>query len=337
MRNARPAPCLSSVTRRLRGRWPFVRCGDPPMPDLSFVIATRFGGPTLLTCLEAITRERERSGISSEVVLVADGTAPSDLVGVEEASPGLRLVVHDRPLGVASAYNRGFQEARSECAALLNDDMFLEPGYVEAALTTLENPRVFAAAAHVVETGSGAVCCGRNVLSWQGDGLAIQAHRDTDSPFAFYATGGGIFRRRAYLDLGGFPDLYAPFYWEDVHVGYQAWTRGLEIHYTPDARVVHHHRATVHRVIAPQALARIMKRNQWLFAWSNLTSPVWTRRLAVGGWRALVGELDGRDPRAADAYRDALWRLPAALALRRNTARRRVLTDEAIWEKVGAS
>lgn len=306
------------------------------MPDLSFVIATRFGGPTLLACLEAIAREQERSGVSSEVVLVADGASPAELAGVEQAAPGVRLVHHERPLGVAAAYNRGFAEARSELAALLNDDMFLEPGYVEAALATLENPRVFAAAALVVETGSGAVCCGRNALSWQGDRLAIQAHRDSDSPFAFYATGGGIFRRRAYLDLGGFPDLYAPFYWEDVHVGYQAWTRDLEIRYAPSARVVHHHRATVNRVISPEALARVMGRNQWLFAWSNLTSPAWTRRFAVGGWRGLLGGIDGRDPAAAAAYREALWRLPAALAVRRETARLRILEDEAIWEKVGA-
>lgn len=303
----------------------------------SFVIATRFGGETLRKCLEATVREMDGSRERCEIVLVADGASDDDLAGIRDIAPALRLLRHVRPLGVATAYNRGFKAATGEIAALLNDDMFVEPGFLGAALAELENPRVFATTAHLIEAGTGAICCGRNAMTWQDGQLAIDAHREAETTHAFYATGGGCFRRRLFLSLGGFSRLYAPFYWEDVHVSYQAWTRGYEIHYARDSRVVHDHRATVNRVISRENLERVMNRNQWLFAWSSLTSPAFTRRLIAAGIETGLSGIRGGDAGRARSYLDAHGRLPEALSIRRATARNRSVSDEEIWEKVGIS
>lgn len=305
------------------------------MIDVSFVIPTRFGGLTLLRCLETVTRERARSGARTEVVLVADGADDQSLEGVEDAAPGLRLIRHETARGVAAAYNRGFEEASGEFAALLNDDMFLEPGYLEAALAAFTDDRVFAAATHVVESGTHLPCCGRNAMGWDAGRLAIRTHRDHASPYAFYATGGAVVRRAAYLDLGGFSDLYAPFYWEDVHVSYQAWARGYEIRYAPEARVVHHHRATVNRIVDSAGVTHLMRRNAWLFGWANLTSPALTSRLIMGGLGVVVRGLRGENRDEAAAFRAAHARLPRALQIRARTIRDRRVADEEIWEKVG--
>ncbi len=307
------------------------------MIQVSFVIATRFGGETLRQCLRATVAEIERSRLPCEIVLVADGASDEDLSGIHAIAPGIRLVRHEQSLGVATAYNHGFEAAAGDVAALLNDDMFVEPGFINAALAELEEPRVFATTAHIVEAESGVVCCGRNAMTWQDDQLAILTHRDTASPYAFYATGGGCFRRRLFLELGGFSSLYAPFYWEDVHVSYQAWTRGHEIRYAKESRVVHNHRATVNRVISREDLARVMNRNQWLFAWSSLTSPAFTRRLIRAGIACSLSGIRGGDRTIARSYLDAHRRLPQALALRRSTSSQRTVSDECIWEKVGLS
>src|SRR5438270_470873 len=39
--------------------------------------------------------------------------------------------------------------------------------------------------------------------------------------------------------LGGFSELLAPMYWDDVEICYRAWKRGWTVHYEP-ASVVHH-------------------------------------------------------------------------------------------------
>lgn len=305
-----------------------------PMTDVSFVIATRFGGSTLKRCLETVTDEMRHSRATSEIVLIADGCQESDLGNPAEITSNIRIFRHAKPLGVARAYNRGFAEARGRFAVCLNDDMFLQPNFLDAALDTLDDDRVFSVTPHMIQADTGDVCNGRNAMRWSDHHLDIVSHRNADTPYAFFSTGGGIFRRDLWQTLGGFSDLFRPFYWEDVHLSYQAWTRGFEIRYAPQCKVLHAHRATTSRIVTPLELARVMARNSWLFAWANLTSPAFTRRIVRGGLES-ARALGSDDRSFFLGFISAHARLGNALALRRKTTTRRTVSDEAIWEKVG--
>jgi GT2 family glycosyltransferase len=91
-------------------------------------------------------------------------------------------------------------------------------------------------------------------------------------------------RRHEFLELGGYDDLYAPFFWEDVDLGYRAWRKGLMSLHVPEAVCHHEGSATIGGRPMPERL-RMWYRNWALFHLRNLQSPR-LRAASLGAWAA---------------------------------------------------
>ena len=82
----------------------------------------------------------------------------------------------------------------------------------------------------------------------------------------FYGGGGSTaYDRRKFLELGGFDELLAPFYVEDVDLGYMAWKRGWINMYAPDSVVYHEHRGTIGKHFSEAYIAAVVQKNRLLF------------------------------------------------------------------------
>lgn len=87
----------------------------------------------------------------------------------------------------------------------------------------------------------------------------------------------GIFDRRIFLELGGFDDIYLPFFVEETDLCYRAWKRGYRVLYDPRPWLVHHHResGTILRKFAWSVRKVQYRKNRLLFLWKNLTHPAY--------------------------------------------------------------
>jgi GT2 family glycosyltransferase len=89
-----------------------------------------------------------------------------------------------------------------------------------------------------------------------------------------HACGGfSAFDREKFLGMGGFDDLYYPFYWEDVDLCYRAWKRGWWVLYEPKSIAHHKSHATIDKTYHQEYVAMLHVRNKLLFTWKNLTDP----------------------------------------------------------------
>ena len=61
------------------------------------------------------------------------------------------------------------------------------------------------------------------------------------------SAGHAAFAREKFVALGGFDELYRPFYWEDIDLCYRAMQAGWERWYVPDAVVTHDYAAVIDR------------------------------------------------------------------------------------------
>ena len=87
----------------------------------------------------------------------------------------------------------------------------------------------------------------------------------------FYGGGGSCaFDRRKFLELGGFDELFRPFYLEDTDLGYQAWKRGWKVMYQPASVVYHEHRGTIGKKFSAAQIDAVLKKNFILFCWKNI-------------------------------------------------------------------
>ncbi|KKQ78663.1 MAG: hypothetical protein UT02_C0060G0006 [Parcubacteria group bacterium GW2011_GWC2_38_7] len=84
------------------------------------------------------------------------------------------------------------------------------------------------------------------------------------SPTVFAVGGAMCFRKKDFLWMGGFDDIYRPNCWEDIDVSYRAQKRGLKVLYEPNSIMYHKGAATLNYVRHKEI------KNELLFMWKNL-------------------------------------------------------------------
>ncbi|MBD0290359.1 MAG: glycosyltransferase family 2 protein [Thermoleophilia bacterium] len=123
--------------------------------DVTVVIPTRDRWALLSETLEAVLRQQ---GVSFDVVVVDDGSADETRAKVAGLGDGrVRVVRHERSLGVARARNAGIAAARGEWIAFLDDDDLWSPHKLRRQLDAASPSSVFAYAAVAVLDESGRV------------------------------------------------------------------------------------------------------------------------------------------------------------------------------------
>jgi GT2 family glycosyltransferase len=281
----------------------------------------------------------------NEVIVVDNGSTDGSAAFLTERFPEVKLVALDRNLGFGGGANAGVRAAKNGIVVLLNNDMRVEPDFLEPLLAGFRNEKVFAVSCQIFfrdpnrrreETG---LTEGR----WRDGSLQLGHRVDggvRDLYPCFYGGGGSCaFDRRKFLELGGFDSLLRPFYLEDADLGFLAWKRGWQVLYQPASSVYHEHRGTIGKHFTPAQINAVYQKNYILFAWKNIHD--W-RKLAAHFAFALAGSvataLAGDSPLRASAA--GIWRafrqLPRALGSRWRARRMAAVSDsEAFLRPLG--
>ncbi|EKD56653.1 MAG: glycosyl transferase family protein, partial [uncultured bacterium] len=109
-------------------------------------------------------------------------------------------------------------------------------------------------------------------MSWSEGKIQFTKGGDkSKAVFSAWASGGSaIFSRKIWDKLGGLDEIYAPWYWEDIDIGYRAWKSGYKIIWDPNCNVIHDHESTSKK-LNPQYVSLIKQRNELIFNWLNVT------------------------------------------------------------------
>jgi GT2 family glycosyltransferase len=246
---------------------------------ITAVIPTRGGDDRLSRNLPSVVHALASSGDSWEVVIVDDGQM------LRAAPVGVRVVSLSASLGYGPAVNAGVAAALGDLLLILNDDVRLEETAVRRLREALPADGVFAVAPRIV---SPLVRCGDEggkTATFTSGLLEIEEAPASKTHPTLYPVGCCYLCRKAtFLSLGGYDDVYAPFYWEDVDLGYRAWRRGLASFHVPSAVCHHEGSATIGERSMDERL-KVWHRNWALFHLRNIQG----RRLraaSLGAWVA---------------------------------------------------
>ena len=241
---------------------------------------------------------RELAGAEAELVWVHQGAAPlPDLSGPREY-----LVRLPQAAGFAVAANLGLAAAdpRSTAIAIVNDDLVVEPGWLEALADELERRPRAAAVQGVqleLERPERVEGCG---LGWNRSWQAVQVGAGgpppavTAPPFELFGVSAtaALYRREALAAVGAGDDGETRFfverlgsYYEDVELAVRLREAAWESWCVPTARARHAGQATMRR--APLARWRSIHRNRLLVL----------RRLLGSEFAAALPRLAARDGR----------------------------------------
>jgi len=336
--------------------WPVAASGrrrPAPAPRnvtaASIVIVSWDGVHFLEQLLPSVAAAVREHGGDHEIIVVDNGSTDGTADWLRLQWPLVKIVTLPENRFFVRGIAAGVAVASKDVLVFLNNDMVVQPGFLRPLLDGLRDPAVFGVSAEVLfqDASKRREETGRTRGEIRGGWLKL-AHvlpsrdeRELDYVPTFWAGGGSsAFDRRSYLALGGFDLLYDPFYLEDTGLSYQAWKRGHQLLFTSRARVLHAHRGTSRRKFGDDYVDAMIRRNQHLFLWRNITDPRWT--IAVLGLQPLSLLLRARQRGARGVWFElrallrALRRLPAALTGRCHDRAFAVRTDRQVVAQANA-
>jgi GT2 family glycosyltransferase len=266
----------------LRPRKPLPASTKPSTRSASVVIPNWNGRDLLQRYLPSIA-DALADYPDSEIIVVDDGSEDGSAAFVRERFPRVTVLALDRNLGFGGASNEGFRAARNDVVVLLNSDMRVDRHFLQPLLAGFADENVFAVSCQIFFSDSSKLRQETGLTEgwWLQGGLRVR-HRiepDITEPYPCFYGGGGscAFDRRKFLELGGFDELFRPFYLEDTDLGYLAWKRGWKVLYEPRSTVYHEHRGTIGKRFPDPYIQSVLQKNFLLFVWKN-----------IHDWRRLV-------------------------------------------------
>lgn len=218
------------------------------------------------------------SSYEYEIIIVDDFSDQRQFEQLEEyinklSNKKIKLFRNNKNLGFASTMNRGIAKCQTDFVVFLNSDVLPSKDFLKAPIDNLVlNSNLFGVGLmdESVE-GEKTIMRGRGLASWKR-GFLIHRRGEVDKQDTFWISGGSsIIRRKLFEDLGGFDELYNPFYWEDIDLSYRARKAGYEIMFERSSIVRHFHsEGAIKKHYAKSKIKTIAYRNQFIFIWKNI-------------------------------------------------------------------
>jgi GT2 family glycosyltransferase len=193
---------------------------------------------------------------------------------VESVFPDVIILRSENNTGFAGNMNRGINRACKDLVCFLNSDVHLTSNYFTSQLFLFENQGTFGVMGAIFHQETKAPQDGaKNARIGL---LSIESNKNTFSsseilPTLFLSGANALVRREHLLELGGFCELFNPYYSEDVDLGLRAWRRGWKLYFQPLATCLHAQSSTIKKL--PNAKVRmIAKRNKHYVHFLHLPS-----------------------------------------------------------------
>jgi GT2 family glycosyltransferase len=230
---------------------------DEGCSRISVIICSRTRPEMVSDCVESLLR----SGYGAFEIVIVDNTAGGELVAKAWTDERIR-VIHEPKQGLSRARNTGVRAARYDIMAFIDDDVIVDPGWLMAVATTLNDDGIAGVTGLVVPLALDTRA--EREFEWYGGmGKGSERRVFRGSSLSGWRTlriqdvGVGanmIFRRSVFKQVGGFDEALGAGTMtlgsEDLDFFHRVLRHGLTVCYEPSARVSHRHRRTIEELRA---------------------------------------------------------------------------------------
>lgn len=305
---------------------PEIRC--------SLIVLNYQGEQVIEACLDSLLAAKAEH---DELIVVDNGSSDRSLQILDKYRDRLRLLAL-RENTFIFGLNRGLEVACGRYVGFLNNDMVVEPSFVDGAIAALESEGddVFAACPRILQP-DGKEQGSRTAGYWKRGIIFYEPlpHREQITDCFFAVGGQSIFRAQALAEIGSIDPLLWPMYHEDVELSYRAWKRGWRVVYAPGAVAYHVGGHTSSRTFSQTQLRSFVRQNEFLTVWKNVTDTrLLLSHLALVLPRIAVA-VAKRDWGTVVGFVSAVRRLPRALRARAAAKAHHRLTDAEVLRRIG--
>ena len=230
------------------------------------VIVTNWNGLKLLK--KFLEKVIQNSPEAQEIILADDASTDKSLIFVKKLQikyPKLKVITHKKNIGFSRNSNQAAKKAVGDLLVFLNNDINPHRGYIKNSLKHFRDPKVigvgFSELGHE-NYGS---------IYWKNGYIQLRPGYSKKTHISAWVSGGSsIIRKEYFLKLGGFDNIYEPFYFEDFDFGFRAWRSGYTLLWEPKSIVEHKHESTTSK-FSKRLLIYVKERNHLIAVLRNIT------------------------------------------------------------------
>ena len=187
--------------------------------------------PTLLKALE-YTRKKY------EIIIIDDCSSDNSVEFLNQTYPQIRVIQNEINQGFSKTINKGIFAAENELILLLNSDVQLTETYFTDQFKYFELPDTFGVMGKIIGWDNEEVQDGAKYPEMEGFKLKTSLnYLPTESAgdnllYSLYLSGANaLVNKEKLIFLGGFNELFSPFYMEDVDLSVRAWRCGYKCYF----------------------------------------------------------------------------------------------------------
>ncbi|HQT23766.1 MAG: hypothetical protein B7X86_11845 [Sphingobacteriales bacterium 17-39-43] len=217
--------------------------------SISVVIPNYNGRHLLEQNLPSVYAALNNAKTDFEIIITDDCSKDSSVAFIRQNYPLVRLIINDQNQGFSASCNRGIEIAEKDLVLLLNTDIELNKDFFESQFKYFEHPDTFGVMSKIIGAKNGETQDTARFLKYSG--FKIKANifyhlenEDFLTPTAYLSGANALIDTKKLKDIGGFDEIFSPFYCEDFELGLRAWRLGWKCYYDPKSYCIHDHSST---------------------------------------------------------------------------------------------
>jgi GT2 family glycosyltransferase len=259
--------------------------------SVSIVIPNYNGRHLLQEYLPYTISAIENGGADYEIIIVDDASTDESVEFLRAEYPQVKLLVNDSNSGFSYSCNQGIAAAKCELILLLNSDVKLTPDYFDHQWKYFTRPDTFGVMGRIIDMEGDLIQDAGRIPKFNGLKLKTAYFYYTDKEddwlYTFYLMGANALIDAAKLkQVGGFYELFSPFYCEDMELSIRAWKLDWKCYYEHDAICRHQVSASTKNYKTAQWVKSIYYRNRFYLHALHLDG------LALFGWYVQITVVD---------------------------------------------
>lgn len=240
------------------------------MKSISALVPNYNGKELLEKNLPTLIKELKKTGVEYEVIVADDCSTDGSIAFLKEKFPELILVEKEKNEGFSATCNAGIKVASKELVFLMNSDIILTENYFQPQFKFFEKADTFGVMGKIIGYYDDEIQDTAKYPKMKGTKLKGTINyliRDYEDGFwtpSFYLSGANaLVDTKKLKAIGGFDEIFSPFYYEDMDLSIRAQRLGWKCYYEHQA-VCRHEGSVSTNKIRKAWVDTIYRRNRFV-------------------------------------------------------------------------
>jgi GT2 family glycosyltransferase len=226
--------------------------------SVSVVIPNYNGENIIVETINFAVEALKTSRLTSYEIIVSDDASTDQSISIiKETFKEVIIVESEKNTGFSGNVNRGVNYATKD----------LEKGYFNSQLPLFHDDKVFGVMGSIKDPETLNLQDGAKLPILKFNMFILSnKNKFPESnviPTFFLSGANALVRKDYFLKIGGFCELFNPYYSEDVDLGIRAWKMGWELYFQPNA-ICYHTVSTTIKKISKEKVVITAKRNKYI-------------------------------------------------------------------------